>query len=508
MPTTVFLFAWRLPVPSAPVDKALSPGATPSTNLRRSALVLAAAGGLEYGLQILMPIILVRYLTPATFGEYRFLWLIAATALAIAPAFMPQSLFYFLPRARATERRVYIGNVLVYLLFAGSVVAVLANAWNPWLPPFAEKMFKETHGLASVFLGLWIVAALLDVLPTAEGLIRWQSSCTVSLAVFRTVLLTAAAFLSGNTVWLVSAMALVAIVKLALIAHYIVFNHKTLTWQASVMKKQWAYAFPFAIGNALFLLRGQADQWVVASMLAPTVYASFSVATVFFPVVALIRQPVFNAMMPRLNSAHGRGDLAEIRRLIAKSNSATALVLLPIAGGLLVLAPQLVDIVYTSRYRDAVPVMQIYLLGMMTNAFAVGHVLSALHKGRFAAVNSGCTLIMSFVLSIIGIRHWGLSGAAAASVLTLAIGEIWAVTVVARTLQVTAGSLLAWRELIPTVLGTATGLIGTLLLADRLVANVYVLLLIKGMTFILLFAPCFFLAGGRRQIGSLIGSDR
>jgi O-antigen/teichoic acid export membrane protein len=497
------LFVWRLPV-----SRSLILGAGSATNLRRSALVLAVAGGVEYGLQVAMPIILVRYLSPVSFGEYRFLWLIAGTALAVAPAFMPQSLFYFLPRAKSSDQRLYIGNVLTYLLFAGCVVALLASTWNPMLPPLAKDLFAKTHGLASAFLGLWVVAALLDVLPTAEGRVRWQSTCTVSLAVFRTILLTASAILSGSTTWIVSAMALVAIVKLVLIAHYVSVNHKTVACQTTVMKEQLKYAFPFAIGNALFLLRAQADQWVVASMLAPAMYASFSIATVFFPVVALIRQPVFNAMMPRLNSAHGRGDLAEIRLLISKSNKVTALVLLPIAGGLMALAPQLVEIVYTSRYRDAAPVMQIYLLGMMTNAFAVGHVLSALQKGRFAAVNSACTLVMSLALSIFGVRHWGLSGAAAGSVLTLALGELWAVAVVARTLQVRMSELLAWRDLTPTLLATSVGVAGAVAVGAQIETNLFVLVLIKATVFVILFAPCFLFSGGRRQLGSLTGSKQ
>jgi O-antigen/teichoic acid export membrane protein len=321
-------------------------------------------------------------------------------------------------------------------------------------------------------------------------------------------MLTASAVLSGETIWIVSAMAIVAVVKLLLVAHYVLTNYGTVTCCAKAMKAQVKYSFPFAIGNALFLLRGQADQWVVASMLVPSLYASFSIATVFFPVVALIRQPVFNAMMPRLNGAHGRGDLSEIRQLISKSNRATALVLLPLAGGLIALAPQLVEIVYTSRYRDAAPVMQIYLLGMMTNAFAVGHVLSALQKGRFAAINSACTLVMSLVFSIFGVQHWGLPGAAAGSVLTLAVGELWAVVVVARTLQVRVSELLAWRDTISTLLATAAGVIGAISIGAQMEANLYALVAIKIAIFIIFFAPFFFLSGGKRQLGSLIGAER
>lgn len=481
----------------------------PEDSLRRSAVLLALAGGIEYGLQLLVPIILVRSLDETAFGQYRLLWLMAATAFAIAPAFMPQSLFYYLARAGPGEKPLFIGNVLVYLLAAACVTGAVTSGWNPLLQRAASDLFYQTHGLSALFLALSVMSAILDVLPTADGRAPWQANATVALAVLRASLLSIAAITTADIAAIALAMLVVAVARLLLVAWYIRAHvGGRLAWQPAVLKRQLAYALPFAVGNALFLLRTQADQWVVISMLPPAMYATFSIAAVALPIATLIRQPVYNAMMPHLNSAHARGDAASAARLIAKSNGLTALLLVPVAGAMFATAPELVEIIYTSRYSKSAPIMQVYLVGMMLNAFAVGHVLPAINKGRFAAINSGCCLIASVIFSIIGVLHWGLIGAAFGSVLTLAISELWSLTVVARTLGRGVHQMLDWRALWPTVLGTCVAILGVAELTSGMEGDVYAALLLKGVAYAVLFVPCFILAGGRRRLGLLIRQYR
>lgn len=479
----------------------------PNESLRKSAITLALAGGIEYGLQLAMPIILVRYLDINGFAQYRLLWLLAGTVLGIAPAFMPQALFYFLPRALHEEKGQIIGNTLAYLFAAGGIVAIATSGWSPLLPPLAVELFFQTHGLSALFLGLWVISSVLDVLPTADGRAPWQASSTVALSLLRTLLLAAAALLGADIVWIVIALTAVAIVKLLLLGWYIRANHREekITWRIGSLKKQLAYSLPFAFGNALFLMRLQADQWVVASMLSAALYAMFSIASVVTPVATLVRMPVYNAMMPHLNSAHAIGDLPEIARLIAKSNGATAMLLIPIAGGLFATAPELIRLVYTSRYQDAAPIMQVYLVGMMMNAFAVGHVLPAIEKGRFAVLNNGCCLIISVALSIIGVHRWGPIGAAFGSVFAFSISELWSVHVVAHSLGMRMHQLLDWSALWPTVLATGFAMTGVAVLDSHINGDLVLVLLAKSGIYLVLCASCFFLAGGKKQIGLLSG---
>src|SRR3954447_7933463 len=91
----------------------------PLHGLRRRALSLGAAKAFDYAMQFLLPLVLVRCLDAATFGEYRLLWLAVGTLMYIATFNMPQSLYLFLPRSEPRLKRLYINQTLVFLAFSG-----------------------------------------------------------------------------------------------------------------------------------------------------------------------------------------------------------------------------------------------------------------------------------------------------------------------------------------------------------------------------------------------------
>jgi O-antigen/teichoic acid export membrane protein len=476
-------------------------------SLGHGAILLTLAGGVEFGLQLAIPMIFVRQLDPATFGQYRLLWLMAATALSIAPAFMPQSLYYFMPRSPAARQPVYIGNVLAYLAVAGAVVALLTSGINPLLPAKVRELFGATHGLSSLFLWGVVVVSIMTTLPTAEGRMRWQAGADLGLAVLRTVLLAGAAIFTHQIGWVAAAMLAEALARFAMFGLYLSTRpggpRVAPEWAALV--PQLRYALPFALGNALFMLRVQSDQWVAAAMLPTALFGMFTIGVVFLPFASLVRQPVNNALMPRLNKAFAEGDLAGIARLVRKSSAAVTLILVPASCALACLAPELVQIVYTSRYAAAVPVMQMYLIGLTLHAVAIGHALPALAHGRFAAVNNACCLALSIGCSIAGASRWGMAGAACGSVLALAVSELWSLLVVARTLQVAPSSLLPWGMLLPCWLGSALAAAALWLLHGAIGGSAALVLAAKGLVFVAVFAAVFFAAGGKAQLQLFFG---
>lgn len=480
-----------------------------SGGLRRNSIKLALASAVEFGLQFAIPVILVRCLSETVFAQYRLLWLMASTMLALMPLFMPQALFYFLPRAETPLQRARVlGNTLAYLISAAILLGLVLNPWNPWLRPVVHDLLAQSQGAASLFLMIWLVVAMFDTLPVAESRAAWQANCTIGLAILRTSLLALAAWQMHSLVWVVLALLVQALSKLGLLLWYILRRPgPRLGWEAGLLRQQLGYALPFAVGNGLYSMRSQADQWVVATLLSPLLYGSFSIATSLQPIATLLRLPVYNAMMPRLNAACAKQDFHQVRHLITKSNAATAMLLIPVAGVFFVCVPQLIELVYTQRHLAAIPVMRVYLLGMIVNAFAIGHVLPAMDLGKFATRNNGLCLVLSGLFSWLGVKYIGLAGAALGSVATLALSEFWSASVVARKLSISVTQLLSLRQLWPTLLSTGLALALTLVLCNSLVWPVLYLLLIKGFLFVGTWLGVFLALGGRQQLSGLRDFD-
>src|SRR5438094_10192254 len=129
--------------------------------LARRAFSLGAVKAFDQALQFLLPVVLVRCLDGATFGEYRLVWLAAATVMALATLGMPGALYYFLPRSDAETRRLYIHQTLAFLASTGLLAAFIVSPLNPWLPATLHPLAKY-GALLPAFVVLWVVSVLLD----------------------------------------------------------------------------------------------------------------------------------------------------------------------------------------------------------------------------------------------------------------------------------------------------------------------------------------------------------
>jgi len=192
--------------------------------LGRRALSLGAANALDYALQFLLPVVLVRCLDPLAFGQYRLLWLAVGTVMAVVTMAMPGSLYYFLPRSEGATKRLYINQAFVFLAAAGLMAAWAVSSWNPWLP---EKMrgLAQHEAIVPAFVLLWVVASLLDLLPMVEERVMWQAKATVGLAALRLVALSLAAILTRELGPVLLVLLAFVVFKVALLLRYVAIHH-------------------------------------------------------------------------------------------------------------------------------------------------------------------------------------------------------------------------------------------------------------------------------------------
>ena len=410
-------------------------------SLLKHSSALALAGIVEYAAQLMLPVVLVRYLTVSEFSEYRLVWLLAGTALAIFPFFMPGSLFYFFSRSPAAGRARLIGNTSLFLIMAGSLAGFTLWRAAPWLGEALASVIG-THVSVPVFVGLWVMGSLFDTVAAADGRAVLQAQAIIVLALVRTVVLSAAVICGGDIGSLLLAMCSFAAVKFALAAGYglKVREKKAAWWDWALFRRQLVYSTPFAVGNALFLLRGQADQWVVASIFPTEVFALISIGAVVLGIASLVKVPMRNAILPPLGRLLTAGDLPRAAELVAKGNAAMIMLLLPFLGGVFVSAPELVSLIYTDKYLQAAPLMQLYIVGLGLSIAGGGHLLVAFNAGRVAMVISAVNLLLSILFSYAGATLVGLHGVVAGSIASLFVGEYWALNEIARRLGCTV-----WR---------------------------------------------------------------
>lgn len=439
-----------------------------TSSLKRGALSMTAANMLDFGLQFLLPVLLVRLLPSAAFADYRLVWLAIGTAMAVAPFALPRSLFYFLPRLAPGARAVYVRRTLLLLLASGAIAGLLLGPWNALLP----ATLRAVDGAAwfmPAFLGLWVAASLIEFLPNARGDMRGQAGVIVALALLRVLMVGAAAFW-GRADIVFAVLVAYAAIKLTLVLRHIGLHYGWRQGQrpgavrrepgaaepggAGSLRTQLAYVLPFGLSSALFLLRGQADQWVAAALFPASVFAAFSIAAVIMPLLTLVRNSVSNAIAPRLSALQSERDQAGMLRLNQRANLASAYVLLPTLMLCAVLAVHIVTLVYTTAYLAAAGVMRINALALLGVTVEVSTLTVVLGQGRFLLAADAVLLCVSLVASTAGALLFGLPGAALGNALTLVAGNAFSFWRVARVTGVPWRRLQHWSLLLRILLAT------------------------------------------------------
>ncbi|TAK84961.1 MAG: hypothetical protein EPO20_12295 [Betaproteobacteria bacterium] len=416
--------------------------------LKRRALSLGTVKVFDQALNFLLPVVLVRCLDSVTFGEYRLLWLAVGTVLSLATLNMGGSLYFFLPRADAKQKKTHVHNTLVYFALAGGLSALAVSPWNPLLPAALEPLAKY-GALVPAFVALWVSATLLDYLPTIEERIRWQAYASISASGLRALLVAAAAWLSGElrvVLWLLLAA---VVVKLALLLTYVYIHHGLdRPWfNRRRFFEQLHYSAPFGVSAGLFSLRGQSDQWVAASLFALSSFAAFTIAALVGQVVHIFRHSVMEAFLPTMSRMEAAGDVRGMLSLNARANVMVGTLLYPMLAFAFAFGEDIVTIIYTSAYVEAGPVMRVYIAGMAAMVIEMGSIVLLLRQGPFALKVNMAALAISVAVSWSAAHYFGLIGAACGSVLAVYVDRSIMLRRVARHTGVPFRALQNWRAL-------------------------------------------------------------
>jgi len=424
-------------------------GAAPSEKrLVKRALSLGAAGAIDYGLQFLLPVVLTRCLDADAFGEYRVLWLAAGTVMAVVTMSMPGSLYYFLPRSGADDKRLYINQTLLFLVLAGVLAAWAVSPWNPLLPDMMRG-FPPNEAILPVFILLWIASWLLDVLPAAEERVAWQARATVALSALRAIALSLTAWLTGELGPVLVVLVAFVAIKVAVLLYYIARYHglRGPLVRKAAFADQLHHAGLFSVASTLYLLQGQADQWIAATLFSMAMFASFSVAAVLAPMINLCRQSMNYAFLPAMSRCHSAGDIQGMVELNRRANVIVGTLIYPLLAFAFVFAKEIVTIVYTATYVEAAPVMRVYIIGLAAMALETGTVTLQLRQGRHQLIMSAGLLMLSVPVSWFGAQQFGLPGAALGSVTAIYLDRYFTLRMMAGKTDIPVRRLQDWRSL-------------------------------------------------------------
>jgi O-antigen/teichoic acid export membrane protein len=414
--------------------------------IARPAIVLVIGRAAGMAASFAIGIILARIFTPAEFGTYKQFFLVYATLFGLAQLGMSESLYYFVPR-RSDRTGRYVTNALVTLALAGGVCIVALAAARTrvaaWLSnaPLADHMV-----LLGLFLTCMLMSTVLEIVMVSR---KRHGTAAVTYAVSdigRTLLFIVPGFLFGSLRAVFIGATVFAAVRLAamLVALWREFGSE-LRLDRALWKDQFAYALPFALAVGVDVIQLNYHQYVVASRFDAATFAIYAVGCMQIPLLDLIMTSTVNVLMVKM--AEEGNDHQLVRTLWHETVCRLALLIVPLAVFLVIMAHNLIVGLFTTTYAASVPIFMVWALMIVPSVFAVDAFLRAYAQTRFLLIMNALRLVI--VASLIGgfLSSFGLVGAVLVSLCAMIVVKAIGVVKIARLMHLRLGEVLPWDRL-------------------------------------------------------------
>ena len=382
------------------------------SSFNRSALVLVAGRTVGFICRFALAVFLARHLAQVEFGLYKQAFLLQSTFIMLLDLGLPASLYYFLQQD-GEARRQYVSQSLPMLALAGAVGGVAVVVGAPWWgEAFYDKLLGPLTPHLAVFLGSTLLSSVLEVILIARERARQAAVvyCVSDLAMVALVL--GAVLGGGGVAGILEAVTLVQGVRTIALVLYArrvgLLSFRGLSW--APFRQLWNYAIPFWAGHIVELFAVAAPQYYVSGRYDTQTYAVFAVGSTSVPFVDVLYATIVSIVVVQLTRLAQVGAVDQIRDTLGNGIRLMAVACLPLFVLLELIAGDVIVLLYTQRFADAVPVFRVSLLVLPLLATQLEYVPRAYGDTRFlfvmcaikGAVCVGCLSVLPQTLGLAG----------------------------------------------------------------------------------------------------------
>jgi O-antigen/teichoic acid export membrane protein len=363
----------------------------------------------SFGLMIISPLVLVRFLTVLEFGRYREFLLYISILGTLASFSITQSLLYFIPlHPLSTGRVVRETTVLTAIISSAVVVAFVAvdllipgGLVGPYLVPVA------LYVLLFVNVDCW------ETLWIATNRPMWVFAYSAGRLTARMLVVVCVAVMTRNVsaiIWSLIGLEGVRLVGATIVWKTFDRSHHEPAVRG-IRREQLRFVVPFGLATVLALLSRNLGNVVITKYLGVVALAQLSVGTYADPIIMVLRDSISSVVLPELVRRLQTQSQAEALRFWHRSVVINCMMLFPVAAIMGWYAAPLIVKAFGASYRPAVPILQWYTLVVVRSCFDFSPLLRAINKTRpFVTVGVLAVLVNGVTLAIL-LPRIGIAGA-------------------------------------------------------------------------------------------------
>ncbi len=441
-------------------------------------------------LQFLIPAVMVRLISQEDFGVYRQFGLVAGTFVLLLNMGYKSSLFYFFPTTDFVGRQkiiqqtefLFIVNLLIFYVifyFFGDSILIYLNF----------KEFIEVKFFLALFVTLTLLSFFLETVFILEKNLRWNKFFLPITKFVRFIVLTLVILAVPGFKGPIYALALFAVFKFSYFVYYMFpYFKKLYKINFKLLKKQLVYSLPFGFALTINLVSTTFDKFFINKYITAEEFAIYSISFLSIPILGQFFKSIHNVVVPEIAIAMTNNNIKTATNLWKKTVEKTSSVTIPAVFLFWVMANEIITILYTIQYVEAVQYYRIFVVMFLISMFSHEIVLRGANKTKYIMYSNIIGAIVTITIGLIIIPKYQLFGAVITALIGRVIPMMISLNFERRIMKLHVYNWVNWKKIFTNILITSMIAIPIFFLKDY-ITNLYLRTFIAGSLFVILLVP-------------------
>lgn len=318
---------------------------------------------------LFLPLFLVRLLSTEDIGIYKIFFLHLSAIPFIVMAGGPVHSVYFWSGKEGKEKQDFLDATWTLTLLLSTLVLIIGFPLRTY--------FSNLLGLPVDYITIMLLTGFLLCPSSHYSEVTIASGNGLRGALFSTIteVIKAAGFViialqTGNLYWLIFFYCLLLLIKISL-GSYLnkKINSITLSLDWPHIKKVLIYCLPISVMGCLGFFIDKIDLLVLSGKLETSSFAYYSMGCLVIPPLYLLEMSVQKTLIPNISRCFIQKEWKEGAKHFQKGISDIAFLIIPSLFGLFVFAGPIISLLYTDKFMDSAPYLQIFAFSYLLLIF-------------------------------------------------------------------------------------------------------------------------------------------
>jgi len=359
--------------------------------------------------EVVMPLLVVRLLGKADVGALMALFLIYNTLAPIICTGVPQTVMFNLPGRPLEERASIARQIMKLMMVLGVVTAgvlVLLGLGGDRI----QEAFSPAGGIVDLSALLLLALFPLGDIPTRMLtnllVVENHPRGAAGYGLFRSLgmsVCTVVPLALGGDAWSVATwLGVLAAGQLVVLLVYIHRLYGGVARRASPVSYRAILRFglPLGVTSIVAVLNKFFDRFVILLVFGGTMYAEYEAGAWQVPFITTIPYVIGTSIAPQMVESFRSEQPRDAMRLWRAAINKVSLIVVPVALVFIVATEELVEILFTSKYAAAVPILRWYSILAIGRVASFGEVLVAAGRPGYALQAAGLSFAANIMLSL------------------------------------------------------------------------------------------------------------